>query len=106
MLILDTNVVSELMRPQPTPAVVEWFAEHDVQQMYLTAISEAELRYGVAIMPTSKRKTILASAMARWLAHGFGDRILSFDSVAARAYAEIAAGCVTQVGRSVSLTAK
>ena len=92
MFILDTNVASELMRPEPTAAVAAWIAERDAQDMYLTAVSEAELRYGVAILPTGKRRNALEAAMTRWLELGFGERILPFDSVAARAYAEIAAG--------------
>lgn len=92
MFILDTNVASELMRPEPTAAVAAWIAERDAQDMYLTAVSEAELLYGVAILPKGKRRNALAAAMARWLELGFGERILPFDSVAARAYAEIAAG--------------
>ena len=91
MFAIDTNVASELMRPEPTPAVAAWIAERDAQEMYLTAVSEAELRYGVAIMPAGKRRNALKAAMNRWLDHGFRERILPFDSAAARAYAEIAA---------------
>ena len=59
--------------------------------MYLTAVSEAELLYGVAIMPTGERRNALEAAMTRWLDLGFRERILPFESAAARAYAEIAA---------------
>lgn len=91
MFAIDTNVASELMCPEPTPAVAAWIAERDAQEMHLTAVSEAELRYGVAIMPAGKRRTALEAAMTRWLDQGFRERILPFDSAAARAYAEIAA---------------
>ncbi|MDE0350602.1 MAG: type II toxin-antitoxin system VapC family toxin [Gammaproteobacteria bacterium] len=91
MLVIDTNVASDLMRPTPTPSVAAWIAERDAATMYLTAISEAELRFGVAILPAGKRRNALESAMRRWLERGFSDRILPFDSAAARAYAEIAA---------------
>ncbi len=91
MLVLDTNVASELMRPRPTAAVAEWIAELDAQDMYLTAVSEAELLYGVAIMPAGRRRSALKAAMTRWLDRGFRERILPFDSAAARVYAEIAA---------------
>ena len=91
MLVIDTNVASELMRPEPTPAVAAWIAERDAAEMYLTAVSEAELRFGVAILPAGRRRTALEAAMRRWLEIGFGERILPFDSGAARAYAEIAA---------------
>ncbi len=92
MFAIDTNVASELMRPEPMPAVAAWIAERDAQEMYLTAVSEAELRYGVAIIPAGKRRSALEAAMTRWFDQGFIGRILPFDSAAARAYAEIAAG--------------
>ncbi len=91
MFAIDTNVASELMRPEPTPAVAAWIAERDAQEMYLTAVTEAELRYGVAIMPLGKRRDALKGVMIHWLKQGFRERILPFDSAAARAYAEIAA---------------
>ena len=91
MFVIDTNVASELMRSEPTAAVAAWIAEHDAQDMYLTAVSEAELLYGVAILPAGKRRNALEAAMTRWLNVGFRERILPFDSVAARACAEIAA---------------
>ena len=91
MFVLDTNVASELMRPEPMPAVAAWIAERDAQEMYLTAVSGAELRYGAAILPEGKRRRSLETAMARWFDQGFIGRILPFDNAAARAYAEIAA---------------
>ena len=91
MLILDTNVASELMRPSPAPNVVAWIAERDATAMHLTAVSEAELRCGVAILPAGRRRTAIETAMRQWLERGFTDRILPFDSAAARAYTDIAA---------------
>ncbi len=90
MFVIDTNVASELMRPAPNPAVAAWIAEQDAEAMYLTAVSEAELLYGVAIMPAGKRRSAVEAAMREWLDLGFTQRILPFDSAAARAYAEIA----------------
>ena len=91
MFVMDTNVASELMRPEPMAAVAAWIAERDAEEIYLTAVSEAELLYGVAIMPLGRRRNALEAAMIRWLDLGFGARVLPFDSAAARAYAEIAA---------------
>ena len=91
MFVLDTNVVSELMHSEPMSAVAAWFAEHNAQEMYLTSVTEAELRYGVAIMPLGKRRDELNGVMIHWLEQGFRERILPFDSAAARFYAEIAA---------------
>ena len=90
MYVLDTNVASELMRSTPAPTVAAWVAERDMNDMFLTAISEAELLYGVAIVPAGRRRNELETAMTRWLDVGFGERILPFDSAAARHYAEIA----------------
>ena len=91
MFVMDTNVASELMRPNPTRAATTWIAGHDAGEIYLTAVSEAELLYGVAIMPNGKRRNAIEAAINRWLNLGFRDRIVPFDSAAARAYAEIAA---------------
>lgn len=90
MLVLDTNVASELMRPKPASEVADWISERDATEMFLTAVSEAELLYGIAIIPAGRRRDMLATAMTRWLDLGFSERILPFDSSAAHAYAEIA----------------
>ena len=90
MLVLDTNVASELMRPAPASEVANWISERDATEMFLTAVSEAELLYGIAIIPAGRRRDMLAAAMTRWLDLGFSERILPFDSSAARAYAELA----------------
>ena len=100
MYVIDTNVASELMRLAPTPSVAAWIAERDTEDMFLTAVSEAELRYGVAITPAGRRKDALEAAMTRWLDAGFGERTLPFDSAAARVYAEIAADR-RQTGRPI-----
>ncbi len=92
MYVIDTNVASELMRPSPAPAVAAWISGRDAEKLYLTAVSEAELLYGVAIVPAGRRRNELETVMLRWLATGFAERILPFDSAAARDYADIAAG--------------
>jgi toxin FitB len=91
MIILDTNVVSELLRPAPSPAVEAWLAAQDGATVFFTAIGEAELRLGVAILPTRRRHTTLAEAIDAMLEEDFRDRILPFDTAAAQAYAAIAA---------------
>ena len=68
-------------------------ADRDTKDMFLTAISEAELLYGVAIVPAGKRRIELKAVMIRWPGVGFGERILPFDSAAARYYAEIVSRC-------------
>ena len=86
MFILDTNVVSELMRRAPDPAVASWVAERATSGLFLTAVTEAELRFGLAIMPPGKRREGLATSLERMLETGFANRILPFDSGAAHAY--------------------
>lgn len=89
MIVLDTNVVSELMRPAPDPGVVAWVAAQGT--LWLTAVSEAELRLGVALMPAGARAAAVGAAVAAMLAEDFAGRILPFDGAAARAYAAICA---------------
>ena len=90
MFVLDTNVVSELMRPVPAPAIESWLTDRPTSSLFITAISEAELRFGVAVMPSGKRRDVLAAGLERMLTTGFADRVLPFDSAAARIYAEMA----------------
>ena len=89
MIILDTNVVSEIMRPAPERRVMDWLDLQNMATVYLTAISEAELRYGIAIMPDGKRKDFMAAIMAAIILEEFDGRILAFASEAAKAYATI-----------------
>ena len=91
MFVLDTNVVSELMRLEPEPSVTAWVASLDGSALFLTAVTEAELRFGVAIMPAGTRRDAVGAAMDALLREDFGNRILSFDSSAASAYATLVA---------------
>ena len=91
MIILDTNVVSELMRSRPSFSVVDWVAGQAAPDLYLTTISEAELRYGVEITPADERRNGLLLEIEGMLQEDFAGRILPFDSPAAQAYALIAA---------------
>lgn len=90
-ILLDTNVVSELLRPLPDHAVEAWVGEHPAGDLFISAVVEAELLYGVAILPTGRRRDALAAAIEAILREDFEDRILPFDSAAAREYADIAA---------------
>ena len=91
MIVLDTNVVSELMRPAPAPAVEAWVAGWPADSLFLSAVGEAELRYGVAIMPEGRRRNQVGAEVEAVLSEDFEGRVLPFDSRAARAYAAIAA---------------
>ena len=91
MIVLDTNVVSELMRPRPSADVIEWVARQAAPTQYFTTISEAELRYGVEILPTGRRRERLLAEIEGMLRKDFAGRILPFDREAAHVYAVIAA---------------
>lgn len=103
MVVLDTNVVSELIRPSPSPVVQAWVAGQEAKNLFFSAVSEAELRYGLETMPEGRRRNALAVEVEGMLREDFIGRILPFDSEAARSYAKIAADCRTS-GRPVSLT--
>jgi toxin FitB len=91
VIILDTNIVSELLRPAPAPQVEVWLAAQDGATIWFTAVGEAELHHGVAILPAGRRRSALAEAIEAMLEEDFRDRVLPFDRAAARAYAAIAA---------------
>ncbi len=90
-VLLDTNVVSEMLRPTPNPAVERWVGEHRGSELYFSAVGEAEMRYGVVFLPAGRRRNALALAIDAILREDFEDRVLPFDSDAAREYTEIAA---------------
>ena len=89
--ILDTNVASELLSDVPHAQVLDWWIHQEIENTFVTAITEMELRFGVAIMPPGRRRSLLSEQINELLEFDFGGRILPFDSVAARAYASIAA---------------
>lgn len=91
MILVDTNVVSELMRSMPAPEVLAWFAGQGVAALFLSAVSEAELRAGAAYLPAGRRRDGLITAIDAMITDDFAGRVLPFDSAAARSYAAIAA---------------
>ena len=91
MIVLDTNVVSELMRPSPDSGVVDWVARQAALDLHVSAISEAELRYGAEVLPKGRRRNGLLVEIEGMLREDFGGRVIPFDSYAAKAYAAIAA---------------
>jgi predicted nucleic acid-binding protein len=90
MFLIDTNVISELMRATPAPSVLSWFSTQDPSTLYLSAVTEAELRTGIAILPEGQRREALKAALDATISEDFEGRILPFDTDAAKAYAEIA----------------
>jgi hypothetical protein len=91
MILLDTNVILELMRAEPAQTVLDWFGQHDAVDLFISAVTEAELRTGVAILPEGQRLDRLQLAIDAMIDQDFHGRVLPFDSLAAKAYSEIAA---------------
>jgi toxin FitB len=89
MILLDTNVVSEAMKPEPNPAVRNWLDEQAAETLYLSSVTIAELMFGIGTLPKGRRKDKLAAALDGVL-ELFTDRILPFDIGAARRYADLA----------------
>lgn len=101
MIVLDTNVVSEAMKPEPHPAVRAWLNDQAAETLYLSSVTLAELLFGIGALPTGKRKDILAQAIDG-LMRLFRDRVLPFDTDAARRYAELADLTAKVAGRGFS----
>jgi len=101
MIVIDTNVVSEIVKPRPAQAVVEWFESQTPQDLYTTTITQAEVLYGIELMPKGRRRGELQEAMARIFSQTFEDRVLTFDEGSAYAFAMIAASQRT-AGRTTS----
>jgi len=91
MIILDTHVLSEPWRPRPSPVVMEWMRAQPATALFTTSITEADLYFGLALLPHGKRRQSLAIAVDRVFAEDFAGRVLPFGSAAAREYATIAA---------------
>lgn len=102
MIVLDTNVVSEVMRSQPDVRVLEWLDEQVTDGVYITAVTAAELLYAVERLPAGHRRSTLENAVGELLDIDFGGRILAFDSLAAIEYARIVIEC-ERYGRPIGM---
>ena len=91
MILLDTNVISEPQRREPNARVLEWIDAQALETLYLSAITVAELRAGIALMPAGKRRDSLHDNLEKRLLPMFANRVLSFDMACAKAYAELLA---------------
>jgi toxin FitB len=101
MIVLDTNVLSDTLRPKPADAVRRWMIEQTADNLFTTSICEAEILYGLALIPAGRRRTALQREIAAIFSEAFAGRILPFDSACARAFAQIAATRRT-LGRPIS----
>ncbi|HVH79335.1 MAG TPA: type II toxin-antitoxin system VapC family toxin [Stellaceae bacterium] len=101
MIVLDTNVLSEALRPTPSSIVLGWMREEPLEAAFTTSITEGELLFGIARLPEGRRRDALEAVINRLLRERFAGRILPFDSAAAREFAEIAAAR-RRIGRPIS----
>jgi toxin FitB len=89
VIVVDTNVISGLMRGEPHPAVLPWVAAQPRNQLYTTYVNRAEILYGIGAMPEGRRRAALAAAAEAMLAEDFAGRILPFEAAAAARYPAI-----------------
>ena len=89
MILLDTNVVSAVMKPSPERSVVDWLNRQETVTLYLSTISLAEIGYGLQVMPHGNRRRSLEERFEKFVVKGFEHRILGFDARAARLYGEV-----------------
>jgi len=100
-MLLDTNILSELMRPRPFPAVMEWLDTQPVDQLFTSAVTLAEIELGIALLPEGRRKADLYFA-ARKMFTEFTDRCLPFNDLAAQQYGQLVAARIA-IGRPISV---
>ena len=101
MIVLDTNVLSEPLRSRPEPKVLQWLDHQNAETLFITAISRAELRFGVLKLPEGRRRNALAAQIEQVL-ELFAERTLPFDAASADRLAEIAAYCEKQGRRALA----
>ena len=102
MIIIDTDIVSEMMKPAPATAVMEWFNEQEAVSLYLTTITIAEIGYGIRALANGKRRRLLTEGFEALLTVAFEDRILDFDEAAARRYGDVM-GNRKEMGRPLAI---
>ena len=101
MYLLDTNILSELMRPQANPSVIDWLDNQQEGDLYISSITIAEIKLGIALLPEGKKRSLLADS-ADYMLQDFKDRRLDFNALSAEKYANIVANC-SKVGRPITV---
>lgn len=102
MILLDTNVVSEMMRNDPEPRVIQWIDALEESHVWISAVTIAEIRLGIGLLPDGKRKTLLGDLAEQMFLEDFMNQCLPFDCEAAREYSQIVASRQRQ-GRPISV---
>jgi predicted nucleic acid-binding protein len=101
VIVLDTNVLSELMKPEPSKRVASWIARRSVRSLYVTSVTQAEILYGILLMPSGRKRRAIEEAAVEMFDTEFARRVLPFGSDAAVRYARIAADR-RMIGRPIS----
>jgi toxin FitB len=96
MIVLDTNVVSELMRPVPEPRVLHWFSSQVAEDLHVTSVTMAEILHGIELISTSRRRDVLRAGADKMFEEVFADRVLMFEDRAARSFSQIASARLRQ----------
>lgn len=91
MILLDTNILSEVLRAAPEPRVLDWIGRQAASSLFVTTVTQAEILYGIAILDKGRRRDELAAVALLTFSEDFSGRLLAFDGDAATAFAEIAA---------------
>jgi hypothetical protein len=101
VIVLDTNVLSELMKPDPSARVAAWAARQPARSLYVTSVTQAEILYGILVLPSGRKRSAIEAAAIAMFDTEFARRVLSFDAEASVHYARIAAER-RRMGRPIS----
>jgi toxin FitB len=102
MILLDTNIISELMKTTPHPSVLAWINQQLNDTLFICSITVAEISYGLKVLPTGQRQKLLETRFEQFTTQAFYERILSFTTVTAQLYGEIM-GYRKTLGRPLSI---
>jgi predicted nucleic acid-binding protein len=102
VIVIDTNVISEVMKPSPSLAVLKWLNQQNSSSLFVSTITLGEIEYGLKILPAGKRRYELKERFEQFMLQAFSQRILMFDEAAARSYGEVM-GHRKELGRPMSV---
>lgn len=102
MILIDTNIISEMMKQSPSESVISWLDKQNIMTLYTSAVTLAEISYGINALPSGSRRSQLESAFEKTISEVFHSRVLAFDEKAAYMYGKIMANRKT-VGQPMSL---
>lgn len=102
MIVLDTNIISEMMAAHPEVAVINWLNDQNAVTLFVSTITIAEISYGLRLLPKGQRHRLLQDRFERFIEQAFEQRILNFDEAAARVYGEVM-GYRKEIGRPLSV---